>query len=72
MILNNEQTANALYSVYQIYGGGCAQLAGKNFRCGFGNKNKALLNALMQACEVKNLTYRLEAGKWAINFELTW
>ena len=61
MILTNEQI-----SICQIYG---VQLVGKNFGCGFDNSNKVPLNALMQACEVRNLTYRIE---WATNFELTW
>lgn len=72
MILTNEQIAKALYSICQIYGASCAQLAGENFRCGFANKNKVLLNALTQACEVRNLSYRIEVGKWVTNFELIW
>lgn len=72
MKLTNEQIAKALYSICQIYRASCAQLSGKNFRCGFYNNNEALLNALRQACEVRNLTYRIEVGKWATTFELTW
>ena len=70
MTLTNEQIAKALYGICQIYGASSAQLAGENFRCGFDNKNKALLNALTQACEARSLTYRIEIGQWSTNFEL--
>lgn len=72
MTLTNEQVAKELYSICQIYGASCARLVGEDFRCGFDNNNKSLLNALILTCEKRDLTYRFVVGKWATTFELTW